>query len=95
MQCNIENPETTKANEIEEKINKENLSRKIDHDLKQNTKQVYILGDSNLKHVKGYTNDYAKDFPGTRVRCMKDYVNPLSVNLTKWSNTVRLTILWG
>ena len=55
MQCNIENRETTKANEIEEKINEENLSRKIDHDLKQNTKQVYILGDSNLKHVKGYS----------------------------------------
>ena len=42
---------------------------------KQNTKRVYILGDSIIKHVNGYTISsslgnckvYVKDFPGARV----------------------------
>lgn len=38
MQCDIANPKTTKTNEIKEKINKDNLSRKIDHDPNQMTK---------------------------------------------------------
>ena len=40
------------------------------------------MGDSIIKHVKGYTISssldnskvYVKDFPGTRVRCIQDYV---------------------
>ena len=51
---------------------------------KQNTKRVYVLGDSIIKHVKGHTISssldnckvYVKDFPEARVRCMQDYVRP-------------------
>ena len=38
MQCDIANPKTTKTNEIKEKINKDNSSRKIDYDPNQMTK---------------------------------------------------------
>ena len=49
-----------------------------------------MLGDSILKHVKGYSilsllndyNVYLDDFPGARVRCMKNYDNTLSANPT-------------
>ena len=46
--------------------------------------RVYILGDSIIKHIKGYTilsslgncKVYVKDFPLARIRCMQDYVQP-------------------
>ena len=42
------------------------------------------MGDSIIKHVKGYTISslldnwkvYVKDFPGARARRMQDYVRP-------------------
>ena len=53
-----------------------------DNNDKEKSKQVYILGDSIIKHVKGYTISSSldnckvsvKDFPGARVPCMQDYV---------------------
>ena len=46
------NIETTKKNETEGNNDKE--KNKVNNP-KQNTKRVYILGDSIIKHVKGYT----------------------------------------
>ena len=78
---NIRNIETTKKNGTEDNMDKE--KSKVNN-LIQKTKRVYILGDSTIKHVKGYTISslldnckvYVKDFPEARVRCMQDYVRP-------------------
>ena len=78
---NIQNIETTKKNGTED--NKDKEKSRVNNPI-QNTKRVYILGDSIIKHVKGYTISssldnckvYVKDFPGARVRCMQDYVRP-------------------
>ena len=78
---NIPNIETTKKNGNED--NKDKGKSKVNNPI-QNTNRVYILGDSIMKHVKGYTISssldkckvYVKDFPGARIRCLQDYVRP-------------------
>ena len=78
---NIQNIETTKKNGTEDYKDKE--KSRVNNPI-QNTKRVYILGDSIIKYVQGYTISssldnckvYVKDFPGARVRCMQDYVRP-------------------
>ena len=73
--------ETTKKNGTEDIKDKDESTV---NNLIQNTKRVYILGDSIIKYVKGYTISnsldnckvYVKYFPGARVRCMQDYVRP-------------------
>ena len=47
-----------------------------------NNENVYILGASIVKHVKGWklknslgnNHVYARSFPGAKVKCVKDYV---------------------
>ena len=56
------------------------MIRKVDHDPYQITEQIYILGDSIMKHVKGYNISsllenykvYINDFNGARIRSIKD-----------------------
>ena len=78
---NNNNKSTNEENsENEEKIN--NGDSGIDP--KRVNKKVFIVGDSIVKHVKGYEltqslenwKVHVKDFPGARVRCMQDYVQP-------------------
>ena len=46
---------------------------------------IYILGDSMVKHIEGWKltkkidknhKIYVRSFPGAKVKCMKDYVKP-------------------
>ena len=54
--------------------------------IKAMRKQIYILGDSIIKHVNGYEiansvdncKVYVKGFPGAKIRCMQDYTWPAS-----------------
>ena len=79
---NKRNIETTKKNGIENNNNDKDKSQV--NNPKQSVKQVYILGDSIIKHIKGYTISssldnckvYVKDFAGARIRCVQDYVRP-------------------
>ena len=69
---NNRNIETTKKNGIEDNNDKEKSQV---NNPKQSVKQVYILGDSIIKHIKGYTISrsldnckvYVKDFAGARI----------------------------
>ena len=65
--------------------NKEKKSKQDNLPTYTNNKNVYILGDSIVKHVEGWKlktplgnnhNVYVRSFPGVKVKCMKDYVKP-------------------
>ena len=66
--------------------NKEKKKSKRDNSpTDTNNKNIYILGDSVVKHVEGWKlknslgnnhNVYVRNFPGVKVKCMKDYVKP-------------------
>ena len=84
QQGNNNNKSTNeKNNENDEKRNEEN-NGDIGIDPKRVNKKVFAVGDSIVKHVKGYEltqslencKVHVKDFPGSRVRCMQDYVQP-------------------
>ena len=70
-------------NENEEKRNEEN-NGDSGIDPKSVNKKVFIVGDSIVKNIKGYEltqslencKVHVKDFPGARVRCIQDYVQP-------------------
>ena len=73
------NKHDDKENKENKKSKKDNLSRETD------SKSVYILGDSIVKHVEGWKlkkslgknhNVYVRSFSGATVKCMKDYVKP-------------------
>ena len=66
-------------NKEKKKSNQDNLPTDT------NKKNVYVLGDSIVKHVEGWKlknslgnnhNVYVRSFPGAKVKCMKDYVKP-------------------
>ena len=67
----------TKDNQIANKTVSNN-----NYESKSVKKKMFILGHSIIKHVKSYNLSksldnckvYVKDFPGARIRCMKDYV---------------------
>ena len=84
QQGNNNNKSTNEENnENEEKRNEEN-NGDSGIDPKRVNKKVFIVGDSIVKHVKGYEltqslencKVHVKDFPGARVRCTQDYVQP-------------------
>ena len=62
------------------KAQSKNVSKKS-----ETKKKIYILGDSMVKHIKGWDlsakldhhhNIYVRNFPGAKVRSMKDYTKP-------------------
>ena len=66
-----------------EKRTKENQTRKAL--VNKNKQKVFILGDSIVKHIQGWeiTKEldnkqkvYVRQFSGSKVSCMKDYVKP-------------------
>ena len=73
-----------KDKEIADKTDSNNNNNNNNKESKSSKKKVLILGDSILKYFKSYSLSrsldnrkvYAKDFPGTRVRCIQDYVRP-------------------
>ena len=76
---NRENKKRDDNNKEKKKSNEDNLPTDT------NKKNVYILGDSIVKHVEGWKlknslgnnhNVYVRSFPGAKVKCMKDYVKP-------------------
>ena len=76
---NRENKKRDDNNKEKKKSNQDNLPTDT------NKKNVYILGDSIVKHVEGWKlknslgnnhNVYVRSFPGAKVKCMKDYVKP-------------------
>ena len=84
QQGNNNNKSTNEENnENDEKRNEDN-NGDSGIDPKRVNKKVFIVGDSIVKHVKGYEltqslencKVHVKDFPGARVRCMQDYVQP-------------------
>ena len=82
---NVKNDKSTarKNDRKDKKIANKTVSNN-NYESKSVKKKVFILGDSIIKHVKSYSLSksldnckvYVKDFPGARVRCMKDYVRP-------------------
>ena len=74
-----ENEKSDDNNNEKKKSKQDNLSTDA------NNKNVYILGDSMVKHLEGWKlknslgsnhNVYVRSFLGAKVKCMKDYVNP-------------------
>ena len=64
------------------KSSKDDMRRKKDNPVK---KKIFILGDSMIKHTKGWEmsskidhkhNIYVRSFSGAKVRSMKDYAKP-------------------
>ena len=81
-----ENKSSEKNNDKNE-INKEKnrSSEKDSLPTYESNKNIYILGDSMVKHVEGWKlkksidknhNVYVRSFSGAKVKCMKDYVKP-------------------
>ena len=72
-----------KDKEIADKTDSNNNNNN-NKESKSSRKKVLILGGSLLKYFKSYSLSrsldnckvYVKDFPGTRVRCIQDYVRP-------------------
>ena len=76
---NRENKKSDDNNKEKKKSKQDNLPTDT------NNENVYILGDSIVKHVEGWKlknslgnnhNVYVRSFPGAKVKCMKDYVKP-------------------
>ena len=81
---NKKNNENKETIDDEHKKKKEKKKSK-DKVLPETNKNVYILGDSMVKHVEGWKlkqslganhNVYVRSFSGAKVKCMKDYVKP-------------------
>ena len=76
---NRENKKSDDNNKEKKKSKQDNLPTDT------NNKNVYILGDSIVKHVEGWKlknslgnnhDVYLRSFPGAKVKCTKDYVKP-------------------
>ena len=89
----MNNPQKQEENKSSEKSNEKNGSNKEKNrspetdslPTDKSNKNIYILGDSMVKHVEGWKlkksidknqNVYVRSFSGAKVKCMKDYVKP-------------------
>ena len=89
----MNNPQKQKENKSSEKSNEKNGSNKEKNrspekdslPTDKSNKNIYILGDSMVKHVEGWKlkksidkdhNVYVKRFSGAKVKCVKDYEKP-------------------
>ena len=81
--ASIQNQPKQKQSSIRLSNNRHNATAWKDDTPKQ-TNKVIILGDSIVKHVRGYGLSHSlenckvhvKNFPSARVKCMQDYVKP-------------------
>ena len=81
-----ENKSSEKSNERNVSNKEKNRSSEKDSlSTDKSNKNMYILGDSMVKHVEGWKlkksidqnhNAYVRSFSGAKVKCMKDYVKP-------------------
>ena len=74
--------DTNKINDSEKRIKENQTGKAVVNKNKQN---VFILGDSIVKHIQGWEitkkldnkqKVYVRQFSGSKVSCMKDYVKP-------------------
>ena len=89
----LNNRQKQEENKSSEKSNEKNVSNKEKNRSSEkdslptdkSNKNIYILGDSMVKHVEGWKlkksidqnhNVYVRSFSGAKVKCMKDYVKP-------------------
>ena len=89
----LNNRQNQEENKSSEKSNEKNVSNKEKNRSSEkdslptdkSNKNIYILGDSMVKHVEEWKlkkfidrnhNVYARSFSGAKVKCMKDYVKP-------------------
>ena len=89
----LNNRQKQEENKSSEKSNEKNVSSKEKNRSSEkdslptdkSNKNIYILGDSMVKHVEGWKlrksidqnhNVYVRSFSGAKVKCMKDYVKP-------------------
>ena len=89
----MNNRQKQEENKSSEKSNEKNVSNKEKNRSSEkdslptdkSNKNIYILGDSMVKHVEGwklkkyidqYHNVYVRSFSGAKVKCMKGYVKP-------------------
>ena len=81
-----ENKSSEKSKEKNVSNNEKNRSSEKDSSpTDKSNENIYILGDSMVKHIKGWKlkksidqnhNVYVRSFSGAKVKCMKNYVEP-------------------
>ena len=86
-ECNVDTTvfivhDTNKINDSEKRIKENQTGKAVVH---KNMQKVFILGDSIVKHIQGWEitkklddkqKVYVRQFSGSKVSCMKDYVKP-------------------
>ena len=74
--------DTNKINDSEKRIKENQTGKAV---VNKNMQKAFILGDSIVKHIQGWEitkklddkqKVYVRQFSGSKVSCMKDYVKP-------------------